>query len=122
MLRIRGFFAPADGGDHSRTVIAAVHSGALALVGLTLLGLFFVLAAVNRHRAGRSLWPDRRHPERLAIRLSPEHVVHVVEVEGRRWLVGTGPGAAPSLIAELEPSSNAAASLRAVADSSREVG
>ncbi len=39
-----------------------------------------------------------------AVRLGPAHAVHVVEVEGRRFLVGVGPNAAPSLLAELAPS------------------
>lgn len=36
-----------------------------------------------------------------SVRLTGEHAVHVVTVEGRRWMIGTGPGGAPTLLAEL---------------------
>jgi hypothetical protein len=35
------------------------------------------------------------------IRLGAHHALHIVTVEGRRLLVGTGPGAAPQLICDL---------------------
>ncbi len=79
-------------------LVASIQTGALALVGLALLGLFGVLAAVNR-RGTASGWGTGRGA--TMVRLSPEHAVHVVEVEGRRWLVGTGPASAPAVLAEL---------------------
>ena len=44
-----------------------------------------------------------------SIRLGTGHAVHVVEVEGRRLLIGTGPDGAPSLLTELEGSAREAA-------------
>ena len=37
------------------------------------------------------------------IRLTGSAALHVVEVDGRRLLVSTGPGSAPRLVAELSP-------------------
>lgn len=82
-------------------LVAAIQTGAFALVGLALLGLFGVLAAVNRRGAGLG-WISSRGPSMT--RLSPEHAVHVVELDGRRWLVGTGPSSAPAVLAELTSS------------------
>jgi hypothetical protein len=36
-----------------------------------------------------------------SIRLTAQHAVHVVDIEGRRMLVGTGPGQAPRLLTDL---------------------
>ncbi len=36
-----------------------------------------------------------------SVRLTGEHAVHVVTVEGRRWMLGTGPAGPPTLLAEL---------------------
>lgn len=67
---------------------------------VTLIELGLLLATV----AGLVWWTRRTpasHGE--AIRLSAEHAVHVVDVAGRRWLIGTGPAGPPALIAELPP-------------------
>lgn len=64
---------------------------AIALVGL---GLSLVLLALARARRG-SDGPLR------SIALGAGHRLHVVEVEGRRLLVGTGPGGPPQLLTEL---------------------
>ena len=54
-----------------------------------------------------TLWLRRRleaqtlGPGGRSVRLTAEHAVHVVHVEGRRWMIGTGPAGAPTLLAEL---------------------
>lgn len=64
--------------------------------GLVPLGLLALVAA----GAWRVL--DRRaarlHPPVRTIRLSHQHAVHVVELDGRRLVIGTGPAAAPRLL------------------------
>lgn len=40
---------------------------------------------------------------RWTVSLGGQQALHVVELDGRRLLVGTGPTAAPSLLLELEP-------------------
>ena len=42
-------------------------------------------------------------PVGRTIRLGAAHELHVVEVDGDRLLVGTSPGAAPSLLRVLDP-------------------
>lgn len=44
-----------------------------------------------------------------SVRLTGEHAVHVVTVEGRRWMIGTGPAGPPTLLAELPAPSPEAA-------------
>lgn len=41
----------------------------------------------------------------MVIGLTPGHALHVVDVAGRRLLVGTGPSGAPRLLLELEDGS-----------------
>lgn len=63
-----------------------------------------------------SIWLRRRletqglGPGGRSVRLTAEHAVHVVHVDGRRWMIGTGPAGSPTLLAELpaadQPSSN----------------
>lgn len=52
-----------------------------------------------------ALWMRRRLEQGGAggqsVRLTGEHAVHVVTVEGRRWMLGTGPAGPPTLLAEL---------------------
>ena len=77
----------------------------LALAGassLTTLGLLLAGLAVL------GLWAQKRRTEaagvqRRTIPLGGQHALHVVELEGRRLVVGTGPGAAPRLMTELSP-------------------
>lgn len=64
--------------------------------GLLTLGLL-ALAAVGawrfmERRAGRPGTPVR------TIRLTHQHALHVVELDGRRLVIGTGPAAAPRLV------------------------
>jgi hypothetical protein len=65
-----------------------LHVVALAAGLLVLLGLL----RLTRRARSRSERP---------IALTSQHRLHVVEVEGRRLLVGTGPGGPPRLIVEL---------------------
>lgn len=55
--------------------------------------------------AAAGWWLSRRSApvaRAQTIGLGPKHAVHVLELAGRRWLIGTGPGGPPSLLAELE--------------------
>ena len=38
---------------------------------------------------------------RAVVALTQQHALHVVALEGRRFLIGTGPGGPPSLLREL---------------------
>ncbi|MBL9105855.1 MAG: hypothetical protein JNL82_33345 [Myxococcales bacterium] len=64
--------------------IAAIAAGLL----VALLGLL---------RLRRDAGPARGRP----ITLTATHRLHVVEIDGRRLLIGTGPGGPPQLVAEL---------------------
>lgn len=73
--------------------VLALWSGSAGLLPLGLL----LLAG-----AGAWAWMERRGaavrlPVRT-IRLTGQHALHVLHVDGRRIVVGTGPGAAPRLI------------------------
>jgi flagellar biogenesis protein FliO len=63
-----------------------------ALVGLGLLLALLVLARATR-RAGKQ-------PQKI-VPLGAGHRLHVVELEGRRLLIGTGPSGPPQLLTEL---------------------
>lgn len=63
-----------------------------ALVGLVLLLALLVLARLTR-RAGKA-------PQKIIV-LGAGHRLHVVELEGRRLLIGTGPSGPPQLLSEL---------------------
>ncbi len=65
-------------------------------VTLVLVGLLAVAVWLRR----RLDHPGLGHGGR-SVRLTAEHAVHVVNVEGRRWMIGTGPAGAPTLLAEL---------------------
>ncbi|MCA9689903.1 MAG: hypothetical protein KC636_09855 [Myxococcales bacterium] len=51
----------------------------------------------------RALARARSEGSRRIVALTGHHQLHVVEVEGRRLLVGTGPAGPPSLLYELPP-------------------
>jgi hypothetical protein len=70
-------------------------NSSLWLVGLVLLALLVLLSALNRRSRGRS------GAGRQTVALTGQHAVHVVEIAGRRLLVGTGPSGAPRVLAEL---------------------
>ncbi|RMG96107.1 MAG: hypothetical protein D6705_12020 [Deltaproteobacteria bacterium] len=64
--------------------------------------------------AAAGLWWVRRHQEAArargvlgTVRLGTSHALYVVEVEGRRLLVGTGPGGAPEVLADLSEDATA---------------
>jgi hypothetical protein len=71
---------------------------ALATGPSGLLPLGVVLLAV----AGALQWRRRTRgeagPAVKTVRLTAQHALHVVEIDGRRLVVGTAPGAAPSLV------------------------
>lgn len=77
--------------------ISAVGAGSLTLWGL-LLG---VVALVGLWAQGRRLGAGGA--SRRTVPLGSGQALHVVELEGRRLVIGTGPGAAPRLLTELGP-------------------
>jgi hypothetical protein len=72
-------------------------SGPFVLVQLGLLLGLLVGTLVWLGRRARATEPGIVQP----IRLGAHHALHVVTLEDRRLLVGTGPGAAPQLICDL---------------------
>ncbi|MCY1066807.1 hypothetical protein OV090_18675 [Nannocystis sp. RBIL2] len=50
---------------------------------------------------GRGVRGGRHERAQTVVGLTPAHALHVVEVAGRRLLVGTGPGGPPNLLLEL---------------------
>ncbi len=70
--------------------------------GLTTLGLLLGAAALL------GLWAQGRQRlrggvPRRTVPLGAGQALHVVELDGRRLVIGTGPGAAPRLLTELSP-------------------
>ena len=74
-------------------VVAVGGPLALVQVGLVLLVLVGA-AVVLRRRIER----QQGSAARQVVRLTPQHVVHTLEIEGRVLVVGTGPSGPPSLI------------------------
>ncbi|MEE9384225.1 MAG: hypothetical protein V3V08_12540 [Nannocystaceae bacterium] len=70
----------------------------LLLLGLGLLAGTVALAGVGR-RLRRAIKPADLRERRF--QLTRDHRLHLVEVDGERMIVGTGPAAAPSLICRL---------------------
>jgi hypothetical protein len=82
--------------------IVAVGAGSLTTWGL-LLGAAALLGLwAQGRRRGMGGAPRRTVP------LGAGQALHVVELEGRRLVIGTGPGAAPRLLTELGPRDPAA--------------
>jgi hypothetical protein len=80
------------------TVLLALGARTVILeVGLVLLAVVLVLWA--RHRRARGAGGHRKGP---VVALTAQHVLHVVDIEGRRFLVGTGPTGAPRLLSRLD--------------------
>lgn len=77
-------------------VLAITGVDPLVFVGVVLLGLLGALSWLSRRLRGAGLGPGREH-----VALTGQHAVHVVEIGGRRLLVGTGPSGAPRVLAEL---------------------
>jgi hypothetical protein len=68
----------------------------------TLLQLGLLLAGL----LGAALWLRHRielrgSPGGRAIRLTADHALHVVDVRGRTYVIGTGPAGPPALLSEL---------------------
>lgn len=66
-------------------------------VGVVLLVLVLVLWALQRRARGAD---GRRKGPVMA--LTAQHALHVVDIEGCRFLVGTGPTGAPRLLSKLD--------------------
>ena len=76
-----------------------------------LLLLMGVLIVLSRKLGQR----DKLHS---CITLTAQHRLHVVEFEGQRWMVGTGPAGAPRLLCNLD----AAAATRESSSASEHTG
>ena len=68
----------------------------LVKVGLVLLALLVGLVLLNRR-----VRPQVRRPKGSFTRLTAQQGVHLLEIEGRRLLIGTGPTGAPRLVCDL---------------------
>lgn len=77
-------------------MIAIAGLDPLVFVGAVLLGLLALLSWLSRRLRGGGLGRGRE-----MVALTGQHAVHVVEIAGRRLLVGTGPSGAPRVLAEL---------------------
>jgi hypothetical protein len=79
-------------------ILAIAGLDPLVLVGVVLLGLLAALSWLSRRLrgAGAALGHGRE-----SVSLTGQHAVHVIEIAGRRLLVGTGPSGAPRVLAEL---------------------
>ncbi len=66
----------------------------LLFVGAVLLGLLALLSVLSKRARGVA-------GARESVALTGQHAVHVVEIAGRRLLLGTGPSGAPRVLAEL---------------------
>lgn len=79
-------------------MILALGSGwALVKVGLLLSAVLGLLMLANRRVRARAEGAGAK-----SVRLTAQHSLHVVEVEGKRLLVGVGPSGAPALLCELD--------------------
>lgn len=77
--------------DLSDAEILLLYTGAVLAV------MFLFLALLGRRLGGRASGVNR-----TVIGLGGQHRLHVLEVDGRRLLIGTGPSGAPSLLCELD--------------------
>lgn len=75
--------------------LVAVGAGSLTLWGLVL-GALALVALWCQGRQRAMVGASRR-----TVALGGGQALHVVEIEGRRLVIGTGPGAAPRLLTEL---------------------
>lgn len=69
----------------------------LLYTGVVLAVMFVFLALLGRRMGGRS-----RAANQKVVGLTNQHRLHVVDLDGRRLLVGTGPSGAPNLLSELD--------------------
>jgi hypothetical protein len=79
-------------------LLAAAGSWTFLQLGLLLAGLLGAAVWLRRRIELRGTGPGGR-----SIRLTAEHALHVVDVRGRTYVVGTGPAGPPSLLSELGP-------------------
>lgn len=77
------------------TLLAASQALVLVQLGLVVAVVGGVLAYLGRR--ARATDPGVLR----SIRLAPQHHVHVVVIEDRRLLIGTGPSATPTLVCDL---------------------
>jgi len=77
-------------------LLAASSPIAWIQLGALIAGAAGLAVVVRRRRAAG--------PRPQSIPLTGQHAVHVVDAGGERLVIGTGPGAAPSLLCRLEPS------------------
>jgi hypothetical protein len=78
------------------SLLAIIAVDPLLLVGAVLLGLLAILSHLTRRLRGGGAGQGRQ-----TVALTGQHAVHVVEIAGRRLLVGTGPSGAPRVLVEL---------------------
>jgi hypothetical protein len=74
-------------------LLAASGSWTLFQLGLLLAGLLGAALWLRHRTETRGIGPGGR-----SIRLTAEHALHVVDVRGRTYVIGTGPAGPPSLI------------------------
>ena len=79
-------------------LLAASGSWTLFQLGLLLAGLLGAALWLRHRIEVRGTGPGGR-----SIRLTAEHALHVVDVRGRTYVIGTGPAGPPSLLSELPP-------------------
>ncbi|HLT38996.1 MAG TPA: flagellar biosynthetic protein FliO [Enhygromyxa sp.] len=77
-------------------LLAIVGVDPLLLVGGVLVGLLAMLSHLTRRIRGGGAGHGRQ-----TVALTGQHAIHVVEIAGRRLLVGTGPSGAPRVLVEL---------------------
>jgi len=89
--------------DGAARVLWAAMFPELGEVELLLLytGGVFAVMFVFLALLGRRLGSRRASATRAVFAVTGQHRLHVVEVDGRRLLVGTGPSGPPSLVCEL---------------------
>lgn len=76
-------------------LLASAQATLLQAGGLLAAGALAIGVARARRRADH---------DTTRIDLTAQHAVHMVEIGGRRYLIGTGPGSAPRLLDRLEDS------------------
>ncbi|MFO7561654.1 MAG: flagellar biosynthetic protein FliO [Enhygromyxa sp.] len=81
-------------------LLALIGIDPLLLVGGVLLGLLAILSQLTRRLRGGGAGQGAGQG-RQTLALTGQHAIHVVEIAGRRLLLGTGPGGAPQVLAEL---------------------
>lgn len=91
-----GVFWRDDGGNAYGRGVPGTGAVSLTSWGAVLLVVVLLGWWIQGRRRLGSVVHDRR-----TIALGASHALHVIELEGRRLLVGTGPGAAPRLLTEL---------------------